>query len=211
MNNIYTNKHNKYNLNDNEIENIDNVWNLINDFSITELSRSKYRNKIIKLVNKKYTIAQLYTLEIIIEKMYWNLRDKILIFFDKPHFSISHNSLNRIEKKIFTKNNHITETNIRKSYVYDNKNKQFIIDYHYPNDIDIIVSSIIINRSIYETFMQQNIDFETFKIPPYSNIIEFDYPFPNLNTISPFVYNDETRKNNIILMYYSDNCENNWF
>jgi hypothetical protein len=211
MHNIYTNKYNKYNLSNNEINNIDKAWELISDFSQTNLSRSGYRNYIINFISKKYTVELLYTLEIIIEKMYWNLRNKISLFFNNPKLTLSHKNITNIEKKILLQNKRITQSNIRKSFVYDNNNKQYIIDYYYPNDIDLIASAIIINRSIYDTFMLINSDFETLQISPYSNIIEFDYPYPNLNTISPFMYNNEIRKQNIISMYFEPNCEKNWF
>jgi hypothetical protein len=45
---------------------------------------------------------------------------------------------------------------------------------------------------------------------PYNSIIEFDYPFPNLNTIKPFVFSIKERLQNINHMYYSDNADEHW-
>jgi hypothetical protein len=48
-------------------------------------------------------------------------------------------------------------------------------------------------------------------IEPYYNNIEFDYPFPNLNTIKPFAVDRNTRMEKIQKMYYDKNAEENWF
>ncbi len=86
--------------------------------------------------------------------------------------------------------------------------------YNYPNDFDMLIFSIMINRSTYETILSNPYitlnEINNLIKNPYTSIIEFDYPFPNLNTIKPFVYSMKERIENIKKMYYSSNSFDNW-
>jgi hypothetical protein len=208
MQNPYNNKDLIYILTEKELSLIDEVWILINIFNNTELTRNKYRKIIINIIKNRYTIEKFYELEIIIEKMYWNLVNKIKLYFfvNNKIKSKETNNIEKIKNKILIKNKNITLSNIRKSYICENN--KILYKYDYPNELDMISTSIMINRSIYETIMI-NINIYEF-IEPYNNM-EFDYPFPNLNTIKPFSFNEETRFENIKKMYYDDDCEKNWF
>ena len=70
------------------------------------------------------------------------------------------------------------------------------------------------NRTIYETIMSnENLSLDEINSlisEPYNSIIEFDYPYPNFNTIKPFVYSSKQRLKNIKKLYYLKNCENYW-
>jgi hypothetical protein len=211
--NPYTNEKNSYPLTEKEIVLLDNVWNLINDFRTTELSRNKYRKEMINKVRDKYTPQDFFNLEKIIEKMYWNLVDKVKKSFDinmsirqKKNFD-----LEQIKDKILKRNKKATESNVRKSYVYDEHINKLLYKYDYPNELDSIISSIMINRSVYETIMSDEIDINNIEIEPYSNNVEFDYAFPNLNTIKPFATSSNTRKELIENLYYNDDPEISWF
>lgn len=212
MKNAYTNKTNRFKFKIKELKNLDKAWNLINEFRITKISRAKYRKNIIDKINNKYTLDQFYYIEIIIEKMYWNLRDKLKLIFDEQHKykkTSKVDSLHEIQDNILIKNKKATLSNIRKSYIENDKSIFYVYDY--PNDFDLIVSSVMINRSAYETIMEDIVDIFNLNIDPYTNIIEFDYPFPNLNTIKPFAYSKIKRLDNILNLYYVKNSDGNWF
>jgi hypothetical protein len=216
MVNPYINKKNNYILTKKEIKLLDNAWKLINDFRNTEISRNKYRKAIIEKIKNKYTSDELYTLEIIIEKIYWNLHDKMKKKFDieqnihKKNI-IDDSNLERIKNNILTKNKRVKESNVRKSYIYDMDTQTVLYKYNYPDDLDLIISTVMINRSAYETIMGNKLSINNLVIDPYNNNIEFDYPYPNLNTIEPFATTAQIRLNNINDMYYIDNSEINWF
>lgn len=205
---------NKYALTQREILLIDRAWELLYDLSDTEISRYKYRKKIIEKVRNKYTKQEFYTLEIIIEKMYWNLIDKIKKIFDVDpslYKKSGKMKINTVINQIYKNNKRAKESNIRKSYIHNPKRQEIIYKYNYPNNLDMISSSIIIHRSTYETIMGNQTDISDLQIEPYNNIIEYDYPYPNLNTIAPFVTDNKRRIKNINDMYYSQNPELYWF
>lgn len=215
MNNPYTNKFLKYKLKNKDIKQIDNVWNFLNIFRITQTTRKKYRDCIIDNIRKNYDIVNFYKYEKILEKMYWNLVYKIKKDNDiKPKIyikNISNESIHDLRDKIMIKNKYSKESNVRKSFVIS-RNKNYLYKYNYPNDLDLMASSIMINRSIYETYLSNDISIYDLNIEPYNNIIEFDYPFPNLNTIKNFSFdNKKERLNNIQKMYFDDDSYKNWF
>lgn len=210
--NPYHNNQLIYNLDDSEIELLDNVWKFIGDFRITKISRTKYREYIVNKIKNKYDIEQFYNFEIIVEKLYWNLLYKLRydIDFSPEVFIKQEYNLEDTTNKILMRNKNIKESNIRKTYVVT-KNNNLLYKYDYPNSIDLLMSSIIINRTLYETIMINYNSINEFDLKPYNNTIEFDYPFPNLNTIKGFTKSYEERIENIIKMYYVENAEKNWF
>jgi hypothetical protein len=50
--------------------------------------------------------------------------------------------------------------------------------------------------------MSESEEIFNIEIEPYNNIVEFDYPYPNLNTIKSFVDTKEQRIEKIREMYY---------
>jgi len=202
----------KYNLSDDEIKLIDKIWQFIDDFRETKLNRNKYRKYIINKIKNDYTLDQFCTFEEIVEKMYWNLYYKIKdnYNFTSDIFIKRDFNLNNMENKILSKNTKIKESTVRKTY-FITQNNHLLYKYEYPNDLDLLMSSIMINRSLYETIMGNSIDIYKIKIEPYNNIIEFDYPFPNLNTIKKSKESREKRCHNINKLYYENNSIENWF
>ena len=212
--NPYANNKLKYNLTRKELLLVDRAWELIYDLAETEISRYKYRKVVIDKIKNKYTEKEFYILETIIEKMYWNLEDKIKKTFDVNihlYKKFGKFQLTNVVNQIYKKNKRVKESNIRKSYVYDVRKQEVLYKYNYPNELDLIVSSIIINRSTYETIMGDKADISNLQIEPYNNTIEYDYPYPNLNTIEPFAIDNKRRIQNIKNMYYSQNSELYWF
>jgi hypothetical protein len=203
--NPYNNSNLKYPLLESEVKLIDNVWEFINKFRETFLTRGKYRRNIKNKIRQQYSIEEFYRYEKIVEKIYWNLANKIKseINWDPKIYIKRKFNLNNIENRILKRNVKVKESNVNKTYVIT-ENNELIYKYKYPDDLDILVSSIMINRSIYETIMSDEEDIFNIDIEPYNNIVEFDYLFPNLNTIKSFVNNKSERINKISKMYYKD-------
>ena len=77
MSNPYNDKNLFFPLFEDEIKILDNVWNFLDEFREGKITRSKYRKYIIEKIKNKYNINDFYKMEIIVEKMYWNLSSKI--------------------------------------------------------------------------------------------------------------------------------------
>jgi hypothetical protein len=201
--NPYNNNNLKYSFSENEMKIIDNVWEFINYFRETFLTRGKYRRNIKNKIRQKYSIEEFYKYEKIVEKLYWNLVNKIKseINLDQKIYIKRKFNLKNIENRILKRNVKVKESNVNKTYVITDNN-ELIYKYKYPDDLDITVSSIMINRSVYETIMSDEENIFNIDIEPYNNIVEFDYLFPNLNTIKSFVNNKNERINKISKMFY---------
>lgn len=211
-NNSYKDDNLKYPLTNDEIKLIDEVWKFINIFRKSAISRSIYRRTIIDKIKKKYNVDEFYKLEKIVEKMYWNLFYKLSREIDlNPKIYIKEEfDLKDMTNKILMRNNNITQSNIKKTYIVT-KNNKMIYKYDYPNEIDLLIYSIMINRGVYESIMTNTSSIFEIDILPYSSNIEFDYPYPNFNTIKGFTTNNNERKSKIQKMYYDINSEKNWF
>lgn len=213
MLNPYNNINLKFTLNNKELEVLDEIWVFIDNFRISELTRSKYRNKIINLIKKKYNLETFYFYEKIVEKIYWNLVLKIKQDLKiKPEIFLKKEKnydKNKITNKILMRNKKIKESTVRKTFIIT-QNNNLLYKYLYPNDLDLLVGSIMQNRSVYETIMSDNSFIYDIEIEPYNNNIEFDYPYPNLNTIKYFQQNKKQRMHNINNLYYNDDAEKNW-
>jgi len=210
MKNPYNNNYNKFDFTIEELKFIDESWKLIESFNTSYLTKMELREKTIKLVNKNYSIIEFDKLEIIIEKMFWNmifLLNKILENnFIEQNIKQKDSSygINKQVKKIYLKNKILSESYVNKIII--NKDNLIYYKYIYPNNFDIIISSIMTDRIIYET-VYNNIDkldinfIQT--IISNINIKEnFDYLFPNINTMIPFCYNNRIER---IKKYYFNN------
>lgn len=74
IDNIYNDKFIKYKLTDGEISMIDEVWEFINIFNFKTTFVTEYRRNIIKIIREKYVLEKFYLLEMIANKIFWNLR-----------------------------------------------------------------------------------------------------------------------------------------
>lgn len=204
--NPYNNDNLKFPLTNNELKDLDKVWEFMSFFRKSYLTRDKYNREIKKIIKNKYDLEQFYGYEKIVEKIYWNLVNKIRKEINlKPQLYLRKEyDLKKIENKILRRNEKIKESTVKKTYVVT-ADGNLIYKFNYPDDLDLLVSSIIINRSVYETIMSEEEEIYNIKIYPYNNNIEFDYPFPNLNTIKAFNYSKEKRKKAIKNIYYDNN------
>jgi hypothetical protein len=206
MLNSYNNDKLKFPLSIDEIKMVDNAWNFMDIFRETFLTRGKYDRYLEKKIKMMYSIKEFYKLEKIVEKIYWNLVSKIKSEVSlKPEIFLKERgeyNLEDVENKILMRNVKIKESTIKKTYIIK-KNGKLLYKYYYPDDLDLFVSSIMINRSVYETIMSESEEIFNIEIEPYSHIVEFDYPYPNLNTIKSFVDIKEKRMEKIKEKYYS--------
>jgi len=212
--NPYNNKYLLYVLSENELSLVDKMWEFISVFRISSHTRAEYRYIVMKEIRKKYTVDDFLILELIVEKIYWNLLNILNIRLGLD--SVTH--IKKISKsdKIKQKNkilqrSSVSESSVRKSFIMSGN--KIIYKYNYPDDVDLIMGSIMVNRSIYQTLMSNpdDIRLSALDIEPYHNIVEFDYSYPNLNTLVPFLLDKEQRIKNIKKMYYQTDNSYNWF
>lgn len=217
---VYTDKILKYPLKRKELKLLDDVWNFLDIFRITFITRSEFRDYIINQIKMRFTLKQFYRYEKIVEKLYWNMCELLgtrididNVFFKKYDIKNRNVVINNILKE-----SNIGRTTIKKAYVINKNDNTIYYKYNYPDDFDLLMYSIMTNRILYETIImnKNKITLEYLdKLidQPFESIIEFDYPFPNINTFMPFCCSKDERKMNIFKMYYDDreNVENNWF
>lgn len=218
MMNPYTNHNLTYPLNLKELKNIDNVWNFLSLFRESKPTRIQYRNHIISKIKENYNVNQFCLFEKILEKMYWNLnnvlKNKIEISQNIRSKKIDRSKLSRLTDFILKSNKKIKESTVRKAISYNDQTNEVKYKYSYPDDFDLIISSIMIDRSMYETLLTnpEKITLEYLEmIEPYHNLIEFDYPFPNLNTLEPLDNSDNDRIQKINQMYFQKHSVSRWF
>lgn len=77
----------KYPLTDEEINKIEAVWKFINLFNQQYVFLTDYRKHLIKTVQHKYTPEQFYELEMITNKLFWNLRWKLAPLWMDPEIT----------------------------------------------------------------------------------------------------------------------------
>lgn len=215
---IYTSSTLPYPLNKSEIECIESVWQFIEQFLIGHINISEYRGKIINKIQNKYNIDEFEKLEIIAEKIFWNLRDR-LKDEDKERAQIKIFNLN-ILQNMDDINDLLKEDNYYRSHINKiinidlNKEKLYykkmegLAPIFNKNIYNTLIFNIFFDRNIYEEIME---DIENINIlnMDRSNT-QMDYGFPNMNTCFPFIYSDGYRTKRIYKMYYEEHCHQNW-
>jgi predicted transcriptional regulator len=218
--NSYNNKNIFHPLIREELILIDKVWNFINDFKEETLTKSEYVNKIINKIKSIYSPIDFLVYELIVEKIYWNLFDVIVSkihVYDHIKEHVNKDTVENEKKYIIRKllkKSLIGKSSLRKAFIYSKKHNSFMYKYNYPNDLDLLLFSIMANRSTYETIMSnENItlyEINSLVVDSYNSVIEFDYPFPNFNTIKPFTSSMKERMHNIKEMYFYTNASDFW-
>jgi hypothetical protein len=234
----------KYKLTKKEIKNLDNYWKFIDIFSkpdieglsnnwwsyqITKNNKNNnkktyypifgpynYRQYIIPKIRKLYTPEQFYFYEKILNKLLWNLLDKIKFDIKKFYEYLIRNKKKEKMKFDIRKCNKKKEkqsNKIKNKYLYNHSrsfcHKTFISNYIFFNYMDLVnfkfhenISMIMRNRKLYEYIIHKKkfdikkkfnkkmynlIDNKT----QYTYYYPCDYPFPNVNFIS---YNETKKK-----------------
>lgn len=85
--NIYTDKILKYPLDENDCNNLENVWKFVELFNYRTIYLHQYRKHVIEEVNKRYSIDEFLLYENILNKLFWNLRWMLFPFWDKENLS----------------------------------------------------------------------------------------------------------------------------
>lgn len=213
--NPYNNKFIFHPLSRGELILTDNVWKFMRDFQDGTLTRTLYIKHIIKKISNMYSQIDFLIYEIIAEKLYWNLFDLITHLINIAHTEKIYKNNDKLKSyHKLLKHSLVGKTSLRKVFIHNSKNNTYLYKYKYPNDLDLLLFSIIANRSTYETIMSNPEitlgDIDQLIKEPYNSLIEFDYPFPNLNTVVPLTSTMKERMKNIKLMYYVTNAEANW-
>jgi len=85
--NIYTNNGLKYPLTNKECNDINSVWQFIGIFAKPFVSVTDYRNYLLETI-KNYSVDEIYYLENIANKLFWNLRWTTFIFVIDDNISL---------------------------------------------------------------------------------------------------------------------------
>lgn len=211
---IYNNL--KYKYTKNELKNIDKAWEVIYNFDISENIIGKYKDKIINYVNKDFNKKSFNIIEIIIEKMYWNMKEIVQTKYKENNidYNIYINIDNDKKKEIILENKFLYNSYINKMSITENS-ITYIKKNNLPNslsqktDVEIETQYIMKHRDIYETILKVDNKIayinELCDFNKNNFIVNFDFCFPNLNTIKPFIYSENEREYRIEKMYFSDN------
>ena len=225
MENIYNSPTLTYPLLDTDYEKLDEVWEFIENFNNSSCTLHGYRSKIIETMKQKYTCEEFYILELIAEKLFWNLRNKTYkIFFIEDNQNTGRNIDDLLGIKEGTREemlDYMYNDNSYRSFI----NKLILIDdvnnkcYYKKiegsanifnkNPFNLYTATVLFNRNLYESVMENPEKINNIYVPEY--YYEHDYPFPNLNFGKPFIQTQGFRMKRINKMYYDVNAEGNWF
>lgn len=221
MSGIYQGDHLEYPLTESEYEQLEDVWDFIKKFKFLTYGLHDYRSKLINIIKKKYTNEEFLNLEIITEKLFWNLRDKTYNFFLTRDQNNINDLLQLKEGSYGDLLNDMYKDNSYRSFI----NKLILIDdvnnkcYYKKiegsceifnkNKFNLYTSVVLFNRNLYELVMANPEKIINTCTPEY--YYEYDYPFPNLNFGRPFIQTEEYRMKRINRMYYENDAERYWF
>lgn len=222
----------RYPLLNDELNNIDSIWDFIGIFPIPHYNISDYRKEIIEKIRCTYDISEFLKLENTVDKLFWNVRN-ILVPIYKKEMSREeyYNNIVSANQATTTYNykQMVANVNIKtcllKPYYRSCINKLILINNDnifykemegssfQKNKLNLINFTILFNRKIYEKVMSDPYEFN------YNDLIlpifywQKDYSFPNLNTYSYNFYNDSQKINRIKKYYYNEkgNKDKYWF
>jgi len=226
--NIYQNNLLKYPLDNEEINVIDEIWDFVNMFSMQDILLNDYRKRIINQIKNKYNPNEFLMYENAVEKMFWNLRHKIYNNHDIPNDFLNYDvqkydNITNLNNMLI--DHPIYETNyyrsfINKLFTIDNQNKLLITKpiegsskIFSKNDFNLLTSTIMNNRNIYEQYMNNDIGLANVKkninYPEF--YYQFDYPFPNMNLCIKCNSDSNYKLKKIKKMYYDNDQDKYWF
>lgn len=176
-------------------------------------SLNEYRKNIIKKIKKKYTIEEFYKYEMILDKMFWNIKNK------QENEKIKYTTEKTLDEIIlaYKKDNIYYRSFINKMFLIDDENKYIYIrategslEGLKKNELNLIISKIFFDDNEYEKFIKNSNKIpEKIKLPKY--YYEFDYGFPNLNYSAYNIGSKEYKIKKIQKMYYEKESEKNWY
>jgi hypothetical protein len=204
----YTSDHLKYKYTIDEINIVDKMWVFIKDMTFDIRPYYKFRKDVIKNISKKFSFDEFKILEMMVEKTYWNCRNIIDAKFGQ---TMRTNIAKDIEGAL---NIVYDDENYHKTFI----NKLVVIDDHANTIYTRRFEFFDYNISICNTIMRHRDVFETLVNNPdkiedlvsqldINTNFHFDYPYPNLNIITPFVGSNEFRNNKIRKYFYVPNSD----
>ena len=185
------------NLTENEENNLDNFWNFIyifnlNQSDIDNISVSEYRNNIINIIKKKYTIEEFYFYEQILNKLLYKLLFKLNIRVKDIHI-IKSNQFVLDQSHSYTHN----------LLLFNNKSNTIFINNKVESTLLLRkILSVFLNKQNYYKLINNSNYLKKLKPLP-SYYYSYDYPFPNVNL---FFYNQNSKEvwlKNIKRLYYN--------
>ena len=199
---------------------LEKAWKLIKIFAKPYLNITDYRNYLIKKIPKKYTIDEFYSCEKIIDKLFWDLRDKLEITIG-DHVEcnyISYDNASDLELKLHKVSEEIGtyyRSFINKLIIVDKNNKKIyykkmdgssnIFD---SNNFNLLTLTILFDRKLYQEIMDNPINSKRLrKIPLPKYYYQLDYCFPNVNCCKYNIGSENDRIDRIRKMYYMSSSE----
>jgi hypothetical protein len=180
---------------------IDNFWTFIKIFTPNNLEKDslysphKYRNYLIKTIQKKYTVNEFYKNERILNELLFNLMKKYDFYLKQNNKKEKYSNIININS--FS----------HKLLLYHEKTKKLYFNYKNAPNL-YFIASLLRNRDTFENAMTDINFIKSYNYEHY--FYADDYAFPNVNLV---FYNDNSKKlwiKNIKRLYYVDNCEENW-
>jgi len=191
-------------LNKLEINKLDEYWNFIDTFNKNMVENDpmysvrEYRNGIIKIIKKKYSIEEFYFYEQILNKMLWNLLDTYDIKLNKINYSYP-------PAFILKGGSAINKQQFEKVYFPLYK---FIHTYKETPKNLMKIFHALRYRELYEKLIKDKEYIN--KIKPLAYYYPHDYLFPNVNLI----YNSMNEKSvciKRIKAYYYSKDDSKWY
>jgi len=175
---------------------------------------------LINEINNKYDLDDFYDLELIIEKLLWNLKNKLnYLYQDEQNcinqiFSLDEKGLESCLNKFYDDNSYrsfinklilMSDTNNK---IY-HRNMEGSNDIFNKNDLNLRTWYSLKDKTTYESVITDPKKVKTINVP--SLYYTLDYGFPNLNFGKPFIQSGGFRRNKIKKMFYDNDSEKNWF
>lgn len=212
-----------YIITNSEKKELNNTWKFLHYFSnppgkITKnwftqngiiFGPHNYRMYIIHTIQNKYTYQDFYKYEKIINKLFWNLKQKL------KNYIKNNKTKYKIRKDInkYIKNKYKRNRSFINSYIQYNENNNKLYVLEKLSLLDKVCMNIMRNKKDYTKYYN-----DPEKVINYKNMLELyynmSYPFPNVN---PMFYNENKKSiwvKKIKKMYYlekTDKYDKYWY
>ena len=226
-----------YQFNKIELDNLIKAWNFFMEFRRIDLSLHHYRKELIKIISSKYTPEEFLLYEGIIDKLYWNLQQRLArIWLNDPYLNQVPYSLTLSKAEPYlntTQYNYIVNESLKKDFYRSFINKLVVVDKTnsliYTKDqegssnimgknyFNLLGSAIMSSIQLYERILHEPHLIIVTNIPLPMYYHQLDYGFPNFSLCAYNINDINTKEGmsfrlyKIKKMYYEPNCENNWF
>ncbi len=206
----------KYKLTKNQNKELNKVWKFIQSFTPPKVSKDwwtynngkllcayEYRHYIINIIQKNISINKFYEYEKIINKLYWNLKHKLISHIKTNNINYSINAQNVLK---------LASGSYINSRVHYNEidKKWYYFKMKLP-ELDIICMDIMRDKTKYEFYLKNPSNIKNYnKKEILDTYYHLNYVFPNIN---PMFYNKNSKSywiKKINLMYYQQN-DKNWY